>query len=87
MLIESLGWGTGVALLGLMIPAIAAPGMLRREPPPTPAALARARSASVISFLRRSEAPAILLLALVRLVRLAMRRKRLRWVLPMKKTK
>ena len=65
VLIESLGWGTGVALLGLMIPVIAAPGMLRREPPPTPAALARARSASVISFLRRSEAPAILLLALL----------------------
>ncbi len=65
VLIERLGWATGVALIGLLIPVVAAPGMLRREPPPLNVALQRSRSASVMGFLRRSEAARILLLALL----------------------
>ena len=65
VLIERLGWATGVALIGLLIPVVAAPGMLRREPPPPNWALQRSRSASVMGFLRRSEAAPILMLALL----------------------
>ncbi len=65
VLIERLGWSTALTLIGLLIPLIAAPGLLRREPPPPTAVDNRVRPASLFGFFRRPETPLTLLLALL----------------------
>ena len=64
VMIDRLGWSTALALIGLLIPVIAAPGLLRREPP-SAAVDNRVRPASLAVFFRRPETPLTLLLALL----------------------
>lgn len=63
VLIDRLGWSMALSVLGLLIPVIAAPGLLRREPPPPAAVDTRMRPASLLGFFRRAETPYTLLLA------------------------
>ncbi len=65
VMIERLGWSAALALIGFLIPVIAAPGLLRREGPPPAAVDTRVRPASLGGFFRRPETPFTLLLALL----------------------
>ncbi len=66
VLIDRLGWSTALTIVGLLIPLIAAPGLLRREAPPAVLNDQRAGAAvSLAGFFRRSDTPRILLLAVL----------------------
>lgn len=66
LLIDRFGWATAMSAVALLIPIVAAPGLLRREPPP-PAVVEREGVAgvSLAAFFVRPETPLTLLLALL----------------------
>lgn len=63
ILVDHVGWPAAMLALGVLIPLIAAPALLRREPPVTATPLAADRPALRV-FFRRPEALAVLGLAL-----------------------
>lgn len=66
VLIDRYGWTTGLTAMALLIPLIAAPGILRREPPvPAVVAAEGVGGVSLAAFFRRRETPRILALALL----------------------
>ncbi|MDX2057452.1 MAG: MFS transporter [Gemmatimonadales bacterium] len=66
VLIDRFGWTTALTLVAILIPIVAAPGLLRREPP-VPGAVARdgVAGVSLRAFFARPETPLTLLLALL----------------------
>jgi MFS transporter (putative signal transducer) len=66
ILVDRFGWAWAMTALGLLIPMVAVPGLLRREPPPPAEALAAdGTPAGLGAFFRRPEAPLMLVLALL----------------------
>lgn len=66
VLIDRLGWSAALTIVGLLIPLIAAPGLLRREAAPAVSGGPRAGAGvSLAGFFRRPDTPKILALAVL----------------------
>ncbi|MDH3223975.1 MAG: MFS transporter, partial [Gemmatimonadota bacterium] len=65
VVVDNFGWANAMVTLAVAIPLIAAPALIRREPPPPVAGWDDGTpDASLLRFLRRPEAPAMLVLGL-----------------------